>query len=199
MKFKYVWGLLYISGSPPTTEKLHQRVDCQFYPFDHSGAVLTIDHDVWDIPKLDDKPYIRSKISYWPSATEIDNFINGEDEKDHWRLIALSDQDSAPTIDPENFVKLEEVSLSSMDSFFSGFSEAGFDVIDTSGLSALTNIGYSKIDLIQIEKQHLAINSYGLIKKLGDSYKFAECVSDIAQEHTPFFPVKIWVKKPLNT
>ena len=74
--------------------------------------------------------------------------------------------------------------------FLKSFYEYGYDVVDLSGISALTNVGYKSEDLYLFE--NIKVNEYGLITLVNEAKKIAEIASRLAPEHAPFFPVVLW-------
>jgi hypothetical protein len=191
MTFEYVWGFLQTQGHPPTDAKLHTRIDYKLYPFSHHGSIITYDLATWDLPQSESRTDGTLKFKDWPSTDEIIHFVTIQPDSETWFLIALSDQPMASTIDPTASVPLSKIPAFSQDSFLPKFSVLGFDVIDKSGLSSLTNVGYTAQELSALADIIIHINEYGLIKTASDSYKFAQFASHAAAEHAPFFPIEV--------
>jgi hypothetical protein len=196
MSFEYVWGMLRVTGTPPDSATHHISANgYRFHPFSSKGAIYTFDVAVWEIPELSHFEAKASKITFWPSAGQIEEYLINRGNRSDCRMMALSDQSTAKTIDPTNPVILSKIPNSSKDEFSSCFSNVGYDVIDKSGLSALVNIGYSKADLDNIADMKIDINESGLISSVECSNKFSEFASSVAPEHAPFFGVSIWRAK----
>jgi|GEM_PF-4797297 len=192
MSFEYIWGVLKIKGNPPSDEKLRiPSSKYKYYPFLHQGLIFTADPSLWDLSPTGVSTGGGSKVSHWPSSNELADFIAGLNEEETWLLLIFSDQPSARTIDPAATVPLTKIPPPLKD----GFSSVGFDVIDMSGLSALTNVGYTEDDLSRFANMTIETNDCGLISTSGDSHRFAEFASSAAPEHAPFFPVEVWGKK----
>ncbi|MFZ3185830.1 MAG: hypothetical protein WA173_17010 [Pseudomonas sp.] len=194
MSFEYVLETLRVCGHPPTDIKFRiSQKKYKYYPFLHQGSIITADVDLWDFPSVSDLTDGNANKLYWPSASEIADFFAEQRGQDAWFLIAFSDQPLARTIDPSKTAALSKIQPPLSDIFSKRFSSAGFDVIDASGLSALTNVGYTENDLVTLAGVTIDINQYGLISTPGDSYKFSEFASLAAPEHAPFFPIEVWV------
>jgi hypothetical protein len=111
------------------------------------------------------------------------------------RIMTFVDKPLAATIEPDKDVPLHKVPSASRVAFEQGFFCTGFDVIDISGLSGVSSIGYSPQEAAEIRKMNIDINQYGLIQSLADANKFADFASDAAEEHAPFEPAQIWCGK----
>ena len=194
MGFDYVWAIIEISGIPPTGKKLHQYPgEYTYYPFSHTGTILTVNYALWDLSErvgLTSAPI----ITFWPTPNVISQLVAGELNPDVWYLIVFSDTSSARTIDPSDVISLSRLPLPPVTEFSDNFSSVGFDVIDMSGLSALTNVGYTANDLTTLSETDFGINKFGLIESSNDSLIFAEFASLAAPEHAPFFPVEVWTQ-----
>lgn len=194
MGFDFVWGTVEIKGTPPTGTRLHiGRDGYTFYPFSHDGPILTIDAAVWNVPGSKEPGNLR--IVHWPNAANIADTFATAGSFDDWHLIAVSDSPVAHTIDPNDLVNLCTLPPLSTEGGTQNFYEAGFDVIDLSGLSALTDVGYTADDIAELRPDSFAVNENGLISSIGESRRFAEVASRLVLEHAPFFPVKILVRR----
>lgn len=74
--------------------------------------------------------------------------------------------------------------------------DAGYDVIDSFGVSAISNIGYTQDEVETLKGLEIAINQYGLISSHDAGVRFAEFADQYAEEHAGFFPVYIQIIKP---
>lgn len=191
MDFVYVWGILRIAGTPPDYDKLGRLQEgvYTYYPFPHHGVTFTVDTSLWDLQTSSSHTV---QIAYWPSADELVKLMNNKDDQGVWWLLIFSNNPTASTIDPNNSVSLSKIPSQMDDRFRTDFQFIGFDVIDMSGISALTNIGYTADNIAKLAATTVVINSYGLISSSNDSLIFAEFASEAAPEHAPFFPVEVW-------
>lgn len=197
MNFEYVWEVLQIRGQPPQDEKFRLPQGAyKYYPFSHHGSIFTADLDLWDLSPLGTSSDGTSNVMHWPNSNEIMDFVAQQCDPDTWLLMVFSDQPLARTIDPGATVELSKFPSSLNCVFPTGFLKVGFDVIDISGLSALTNVGYTADDLSKLAAMAIEINQHGLISTSNGSYRFAEFASLAAPEHAPFFPVEVWVLRP---
>lgn len=193
--FGYVWAILKLHGDPPQGSGINNiESEYKYYPFDHQGLIVTIDRRLWRGQVTERCKAEKSVVSYWPGSAEISSAIEGDCSCGDWLLMALSCESHAQTIDPQAPVELSMIPPHLKGPFSSGFWKAGFDVVDASGLSALTDVGYSSNDLLEIADMEININKYGLISEAADGWGFAKFASHAASEHSPFFPVEIWVK-----
>lgn len=196
MSFKYVWGVMKIFGSPPTSEEFHAyQGDYRYYPFSNRGPIYTADYSLWK-PKpeggsVDSAP----RITYWPSEDEISKFIQEEAESIATYMAVLVEKAVALTIDPADSVPLQTVPSALTSKFLSDFTSYGYDVIDISGLSALVNIGYNVQDLSKLADSSIRVNEHGLIAELNSSFLFAEIASEAAPEHAPFLSAEIRIRR----
>ena len=194
MCFDYIWAVIELNGTPPTGRKLHQhQSDYKFYPFAHAEGILTIDFSLWEFTKGEDESS-NVAIIHFPEADTISMFLDEDVAPTKWRLVAFSDSAVASTIDPENSMPLSKISPTAIKQFTANFTMIGFDVIDLSGLSALTNVGFTASDLTSLSGTEIVINQYGLIATANDGRKYGEFASLAAVEHAPFFPVEIWTR-----
>lgn len=69
--------------------------------------------------------------------------------------------------------------------------DAGYDVTDSFGLSAISNVGYFKDDLAAIISLDISVNEYGLIDNKTDSLRFIDFADSHVEEHAPFHSIKI--------
>lgn len=181
MGFDYVWGIIESCVESPNARQFTElKSEYKFYPLQHEGAIFTADSTFWRNETI-------AKVNYWPSTNEIAHILLSHKLENHL-LVILSDNNSASTIDPNTLVKLSKIPVDVKKSF--EFVDAGFDVIDISGLSALTNIGYASADLSTLDN-NLKVTQYGLIASISEARKFANFASNVAPEHSPFFTVKV--------
>lgn len=197
MSFEYVWGVLQTRGQPPRNEQFHlpQRA-YKYYPFSHQGSIVTVDFGLWDLSALGAHHDVTPNVVHWPNSNEITDFVAKQRDPDTWLLMIFSDQPLAKTIDPNATVPLSKIPSSLNDVFSTNFAAVGFDVIDISGLSALTNVGYTTDDLSTLADMAIEINQHGLISTANDSFRFAKYASGVVPEHAPFSPVEVWVSRP---
>lgn len=195
MKFDYVWALIEVNGTPPTSNKLHQHQSSyKFYPFSHTGEIVTTDYSMWDLVEKSGSS-LPGVVAHFPEPDVISQFIDGEISLTNWRLVVFSDSSEARTIDPSNPIVLSKIPERLKKRVLTEFISLGFDVIDLAGLSAITNVGYTANDLSLLSGIAIVINKYGLIATASDSQKYGEFASIAAPEHAPFFPVEVWAAR----
>lgn len=192
MNFKYIWAIIKTQKKLPkgSTFQVKNLVNTNyfFYPFQHKENIFTVDLSVWNsnqsdaIKTLDD-------INFWPDTVKIKNLVKEETSKDQLFLV-LSNKAYAQTIDPNYDAPLVDISV--IVEFQKDFSFLGYDVIDISGLSALTNIGYSRSEYLEINDADIEINGSGIISTLKYAVKFAAMANLFVSEHAPFSPVEVW-------
>ncbi len=184
MGFDFLLATLLTNALPPLGTALHKQKGDVFYaPISHEGVIYTIDDEIWKAQGLrntDDLKYL-----FPPAYAYSENPASAMANKSI-ALAALAEFSLFHPFGSESPVELQKLSKKT-----TLFSEKGFDVIDASGLSALTNIGYSKSEFDEIERLNIKTNENGLIENASDAYKFAAMASDICIEHAPFFPVRI--------
>ena len=193
MSFDYVWAVIGLNGTPPSGKKLHlQQNDYKYYPFEHTEEILTIDYSLWGFAKEEDESS-RVAVTHFPDPSTISQFIDKDISLAMWRLVAFCDSPVARTIDPANSMPLSKIPSAAANQLSARFIAIGFDVIDLSGLSALTNVGFTTSDMSSFSGINIDINQYGLIATANGGQKYADFASLAAAEHAPFFPVEIWM------
>lgn len=194
MNDQYILAIVEADCSPPTGSQLHDgRSEYFFYPPKHDGDILTIDAMLWGEPKShasERKPV----VSMWPDAQFVSECLARLATANNWTLFATTQSSVGQTIDPDTSMVLTPLPQLSQ-SFF----DAGYDVVDISGLSALTNVGYTSHDASLLPQHPMKITAHGLIAELRDAQEFAEFASKVAPEHAPFSPVKVLANRPTQS
>jgi len=176
--YRFIFALL-LSKSD-SVPKINNSKDYNFTPLG-CNKIYTIDGDVW---KNFDK---GSFVIYYPNRQEFNLLL--ENDKNFKILIALSDKKTV-SVPGRGETVLTEFTRNSKEEI-----EAGYDVTDIFGLSAIANIGYSKEEAKKICKLNLAVTEYGLLKSKEDAKIFTEFANKHIIEHEPFMPLKILIKK----
>jgi hypothetical protein len=196
MTFKYIWATIKTEKNLPLGLDFKTRnlkyEDYIFYPFNFEKEISTIDLSVWNINQKNIALDLK-EISFWPDLIKIHNFFTESKEieiSNNKFFLVLSNKSHAQTIDPACEVPL--FNINEIAELQDKFSFLGYDVIDTSGLSAVVNIGYSKDELLKIKNEKIEINNFGIISSLIDAAKFAQMADLFAGEHAPFSPVEVW-------
>ena len=183
----HLFALLETQASPPTGPRLHEkRLAHRFFPFPHSGEVLTIDSDIWKALAPTDNAVI---LRMWPDSTGLLQAVEGV-SKSAISLLATTHTKHVVTFDGTTATELPVLT-----ELPSGFWFAGCDVIDPSGLSAIANIGFTPDEVSEIERMNLVVNQHGLLTDTEAALAFAQVASRFAPEHAPFSPVSIHCRR----
>ena len=186
MSDQYILAILEADCSPPMGSHLHHGSDEYFfYPFEHDSVILTIDAIFWDESRSHASKR-KSVINMWPNKTLVSECLSYVANVNNWTLFAITHASVGQTIDPNRCI-----SLTPLPELSPGFFDAGYDVVDICGLSALTNVGYTDHDIALLKRYSMKITVHGLIAELQDAQEFAKFASNTAPEHAPFSPVKI--------
>jgi hypothetical protein len=189
----YVFAILRTSQKPISGAELHQATGAYtFYPSNHEGEVLTIDEMLWKSQRnLTSSTDVR--LTLWPSTEDVEQSSAEPLLAKQVTLIATTEARTANALDGEKIIELAALQSHAVNEFHF----AGFDVIDTTGLSGLTNVGYSQDDLKKLSGGTIGTTEYGLIARLEDAQRFALFASSTAREHAPFSPVSIFFRRHL--
>lgn len=71
--------------------------------------------------------------------------------------------------------------------------DLGYDVMDQTAISGLTNCGIA--DAITVDRRESlaeGLNEYGLVKEVATAREIANMLNELAPEHKPFLPVRLW-------
>jgi hypothetical protein len=193
MSFRYVLIAFSTAASPPDSGTLKSGKDFTFAPLAAAGPIYTIDVDLWEqkkgapeVPAQTFCPGPKDVLSAWErSKNENCTFLMGLTQSNHF----------VPPGSPD--VKLPLNRASDLLENSEMLVDLGFDVIDQlTGISGLTNIGYSPDDLKGLEEAEIGINSYNLLLDADAAQKFSVFASRAAQEHAPFIPVRVVGRLP---
>lgn len=197
MFFEYVWGLLETQRAPPTSDMflMHEN-DYKFYPFLYDGNVFTFDALVWNKTALLEKGVESCQNIIWPDQEKIENVIPQRKGAGHY-IIAMSDKRFSLTIAKGEYAEIHTIPPSLKEDFLINFLNIGYDVVDVSGISALTDVGYALDSVSLFEK--FRVNQYGIIAEIGEAMEVANLASSLCPEHAPFFPVNLWGERNLIT
>lgn len=190
----YVWAVLESHRPGILGSLLHEEktIGYVYYPVSHEDCVLTIDATLWRYAQPHTE-FSGAAIYYWPDLNQIAEILDKGRSANSWVLLAISDHSTAMTIDPDIVIPLEPTPP-----LPTYFQEVGYDVADVSGLSALTNIGYTHQDLAQFQSLSVKPTIFGLIEDRVAAENFAQLASRAASEHAPFFPVRIIANKSVD-
>jgi len=166
-------------------------------------APLSIDDAVWPVPD-DVNDYLVERglgevdsnpLNLMPSIPEewAQNGLPSEVGKGY-RLIAA-------TVTESGFAALEATYNAIM--YASGTALAsvvlpkwknlGFDIIDNTGISGLTNCGLGgAVEAEQRSRLAAQLNDHGLVKQLAAAREIVEILDRTVSEHQPFLPVQVW-------
>lgn len=98
------------------------------------------------------------------------------------------DSDYIPYMDIENNQCALELGITAPPQCPSGSIFLGFDVADASRISGLTNCEYSAEDKEQLLPRWTSrLNSFGLLKTLGDAVEFRSVCDSRIEDHAPFW------------
>ena len=159
-----------------------------FYPLPNNGPVWTLDDQLWRATTD------RSGNSAAAFALEMQEAVDASG------LIASDQQWLAGVIDASHFwpvgsqgeLALPEFSEWQAHAEIKAANSLGFDVLDPTGLSALTNVGFTPDDIESIAKLSLAGNENGLLIDARSAERFAKFASSAAPEHAPFVGVEVF-------
>lgn len=192
MPFEYIWGLLESEeGSAPTSEMFSTSENgCKFYPFAHKGRIFTFDKRIWNDKDAHNKAIKGTRTNIWPDIKTIEEIILDASQNFSFRMIAFSDTKLSPTIEKGKTVEIHELTPHLRKDFLESFVDFGYDIVDVSGLSALTDVGYNSEELQLFSD--VQINKYGLVAHVEEAAKLSNIASKVAPEHAYFFPVNLW-------
>lgn len=182
----YVFAVMSIVGDPPNSNKMEVvRDDYIFMPFGGS-QILTIDEDIWKAVGG------RPELVFFPDSSECSAAFQKALEPGVVVLVGLVGE-SKLDVPGRGLTDLEPFQLG--DKYRAV--DAGYDVTDSFGLSAISNVGYSTDDTAAITNLGVSVNEYGLIHSETDSLRFAEFADSHVEEHAPFHPIKIKIIQPM--
>lgn len=180
MDERYVFVVLLISGAPPSAEELRKgHADYVFAPLG-GNKIYTIDEEIW---KAIDH-HIES--NYFPSEEECNAILQKSMESHTAVLVGLVEhgQLDIPGRGETN------LTLFSPGERYKAI-DIGYDVIDSFGLSAIANVGYSTSEAQNIEKLNISLTKFGLIENKNDSDRLSVYADKYVEEHAPFSSIKI--------
>ena len=188
----YIWGIFHFSNSIPN-DRMFINVnsdECKFYPFDHKGHIFTIDSSLW-------VSEIENEEIFYPDMERIQAELLAQQNTENRmvKMIACYSKPVVKTIDANNDMTICSLSADMNKLLCSNYTNIGFDIVDVTGISGLTNIGYNSQESKNIISLSLSINEWGLIDNKENAGLFASLVSNIASEHAPFLPMSVWLKK----
>jgi hypothetical protein len=176
----YVFAVISAVGDPPNGNKMGVvRGDYVFMPFGGS-QIFTIDEDIWKAAGG------NTELVFFPDNSECNAIFQKALESDAVVLVGLVGECKLD-VPGRGFTDLEFLQIG--DKYRAV--DAGYDVTDSFGLSAISNVGYSKDDIATITDLGISVNKYGLIHSENDSIRFAEFADRHVEEHAPFYPIKI--------
>lgn len=77
-----------------------------------------------------------------------------------------------------------------------GFEFLGYDIVDSGGISGLSNCGYSKEDLEYCQKIYLPyLNEHGLFSNFYVAWDFVNYTNKRVYEHAPFYVYGLYMDK----
>lgn len=180
MDERYVFVVLSISGSPPSADELRkEQADYVFAPLG-GNKIYTIDEEIWKVIGH----HIES--SYFPSEEEYNAILQKSLESHTTVLVGLVEHDQLdmPGRGETN------LTLFSPGERYKAI-DIGYDVIDSFGLSAISNVGYSIFEAQNIENLNISLTKFGLIDNKNDSDRFSVYADKYLEEHAPFSSIKI--------
>jgi hypothetical protein len=192
MSFDYVLIAFATLGSPPCGTTMQSASNDYFFaPLSHDGLIYTADLELWS--KADVVPDSESEV-FCPKKRDILSALKQAQNKDWKLLMALTEHREFETPGtPSTLLSLESVINLGRESKLVSLVELGFDVVDQwTGLSALANVGYSEVDVVNLKKLKIKTNQYGLFETSDDSFKFVEFAKNAVPEHAPFLPIKVF-------
>jgi hypothetical protein len=180
--FKYVAACMTTDRRPPSSKKFRKTSnDFVFAPLttEEVCEVLTADIDVWDnIPNC----LVQSTTHMCPDEKTLSDALRFEGSV-VLALVSASFFHATGSAHPRELITLSEETKK--------FADAGFDVCDSSVLSALVNIGYNALETRYVRSLGLQVNRHGLLSAELGAEVLARYADTVATEHAPFFPMKI--------
>jgi hypothetical protein len=180
--FKYVAACMTTNRRPPSSKKFRQSPnEFVFAPLttEEVHEVLTADIDVWDNTP---NSLAQSTTYMCPDEKTLSDALRFEGSV-VLALVSASFFHATGNAHPKELIALNEETKT--------FADAGFDVCDSSVLSALVNIGYDALETRHVRSLGLRVNSHGLLSAEFGAEVFAQYADTVATEHAPFFPMKI--------
>jgi hypothetical protein len=167
---------------PPLREKFRPRGSDNYACYlSTARAVFTIDATTWDMgDAIGESTVIRT----CPDREWIDhvrskevNLVLGMCE-DHVEFRGLTNlEDEKPIFySPNDF----------------SFRQMGFDVMDASGLSALSNLALTAQELSTLNLNQSDFNESGLICDYQVASHVSKLVDGYSREHAPFYAIQVW-------
>ncbi len=177
---RYVFVVMAVVGDPPSGNEIGiVSGDYTFAPFGGS-RIYTLDDEVWCATGQCAEPF------FFPKATDYNEMFWNSRGSQSTVLVGLVDVGEL-YVPGRGITILEQLDLGNE---FKSF-DLGYDVVDSFGLSAITNVGYSKDDMSDIMELGCSVNQYGLIGKRECSDVFVEFVNETTTEHAPFYSVEV--------
>lgn len=181
----YILAVLSIVGDPPNSNKMEVvRGDYTFMPFGGS-QICTMDGDVWKAAGA------RPELVLFPNSSECNAAIQKALDPSVFVLMGLVGE-RMMDVPGQGLTNLEPLQLGDKYRTL----DAGYDVTDPFGLSAISNIGYSTDDTTAIRNLGITVTEYGLIHSESDSRRLADFADSHVEEHAPFRPVRIMIIQP---
>ena len=185
----YLLTLLIPQGAPPLGSRLHDcKGDYTFYPLPNDGAVWTLDMQIWKACSSKDEIKVAERFT-----PEIDEAVAalGNLESGAIVLAGIVEQELFHSVGSE-----QPIALPKFDEFLlrTGAADSktlGFDVLDATGLSALTNVGLLPADLKSLSTCRLKTTEFGLLGDVASARCFAEFANTAAVEHAPFIEARV--------
>ena len=181
----YVFAVMSVVGEPPDSNQMEfVRDDCTFMPLGE-GQIFTIDKNIWKVAGR------SPEFVCFPDASECSTVFQKALEPGVIVLVGLI-RDSELDVPGRGVTDLEPLHLG--DTYRA--IDAGYDVTDLWGLSAISDCGYTEDDMVAIRKLGISANEYGLIDREADGLRFAAFADRHVEEHAPFQPIKIKIIQP---
>ncbi|MCW7541262.1 hypothetical protein OOT46_25970 [Aquabacterium sp. A7-Y] len=171
MTHNRIVALLAANGVPPEAVTIcSSSIKHRFAPLSESGALHTIDSAIWHKAR---PPSAHLSYTFCPCAEEAQAFV---DKYKSWNscLVGLTSGDFKP-LGREGLIDLAPLLEPSRCTFL------GYDVIDTTGLSALTNVGSRLSRLQRCAKALHSIWPHRQILRCGKIFGFGFTASSRAR------------------
>lgn len=192
MPFEYIFIAFATRQSPPIGSTMKTARNNYFFAsLCHDDLIYTADYEVWS-GNTNENGKKLEQYSFCPSGEAIISALKQSENNCHV-ILALTE---LSRIDPPGsqdvYLELETIQSFANQINAARLIEIGFDVVDQwTGLSVLTNVGYSKGEVVDLPKLDIKTNQFGLLASIDDAIKFVAFASNAVPEHLPLIAVKI--------
>ena len=180
MKEAYIFAAMSVANRPPKGERPTSPGSNYVFAPLGGDSIYTLDADIWRAAGE------HPETKFFPDSGEYGTILQKTLDQGNILLLGLTDKHELD-IPGRGRTTLEKFTTHSTQKEI----DAGYDVMDSFGLSAASNIGYTKPEAIAISSLNIKINKYGLIENEPAAIKFMQLAENYAKEHVPFYAINI--------